>query len=144
MLPLRIFFTPAHLDCILALKINEEKKLMRLYEKVRICVRRVALGLHSGVGAPSSTTSITVSTATESGRDKASRSLRNQQPTFLYGGASRAARGRKNPRQQTDTVTNITAGNVNKILLRTAHSPPHPQQPPPPEAKSKNIQIVCF
>lgn len=27
MLPLRIFFTPAHLDCILALKINEEKKI---------------------------------------------------------------------------------------------------------------------
>lgn len=40
-------------------------------------------------------------------------------------------------------MTKITTKNVNKIL-EAAHSPPHPHQPPSPEAKSENILVVFF
>lgn len=63
---------------------------------------------------------------------------------FLYDGALKGEinKGGGDPRQQTEPMTKITTKNVNKILLQATHSPPHPQQLPPAEAKSKNIQIL--
>lgn len=50
----------------------------------------------------------------------------------------------KKKSQTSETVTKITARNVNKILLQAAHSPPHTQHLPPPEWEVKTYKVCVL